>query len=127
MPLRDRDLKGLAIIVAGEDRARFHAALSLAGAQAALGGRSRVYLHGPAVGLLAAAAIDREDALWRAAGQPTVAQLQEDALTLGVTLIACQTGLAMAGIDAATLDARIETGGLVGLMATLDEDRLLFA
>lgn len=120
-------VRGLALIVASDDRARFHAALSLASAQAALGGRARVYLHGPAVALLATAALAHEDAAWSSAGQPTLAQLQADALTLGVTLIACQTGLAMAGIDASTLDDRVETGGLVGLMAGLDDDRLVFA
>jgi predicted peroxiredoxin len=121
-------LRGLTIIVAGADRARFHAALSLGAAQAALGGVARIYLHGPAVALLAQGVLTTdEDAAWIAAGQPTLAGLLDEALAFGVTLIACQTGLAMAGLNALTLDARIETGGLIGLSTTLGDDRLVMA
>jgi hypothetical protein len=42
-----------------------------------------------------------------------------------VAIIACQTGLALGDYDAAALDPRVETGGLVGLMASLGDDRLI--
>ena len=45
-------MRGLTILVAAADPERFHAALSLAAAQAALGGRARLHLQGEAVALL---------------------------------------------------------------------------
>ena len=41
----------------------------------------------------------------------------------GVELIACQTGLALAGLSADT--QRVAAGGLIDLLATLKEDNLL--
>ncbi|MFW2829684.1 peroxiredoxin [Sphingomonas sp. ID0503] len=114
-------MTGLAIIVATADPARFHAALSIAAANAALGGRTRVYLHADAVALAAAPA-SPDDARYEAAGLPTLAQLLADALDLGVTLLACQTGLALSGV---ILPDHIEAGGLVSFLGDLGEDRLL--
>ena len=51
----------------------------------------------------------------------------DEAVGLGVAISACQTGLAMADIDAGALDARIGISGLVGILATLDEGRLITA
>ena len=62
-----------------------------------------------------------DDDRYRAAGQPTLAQMLDEALALDVKLICCQSGLAMA--DA--LDPRIEIGGLVGLFGSLGDDRLV--
>lgn len=104
------DLRGLTIIVAGADAERFRAALTLACAAAALGGRTRIYLHDAAVALLAdAGAID----------------LRATAHDLNVELIACQTGLAAAGLAVDTLTPPVAAGGMVGLLADLGEDRLV--
>lgn len=100
-------LRGLTIIVATGDPERFRAALTLAAANAALGGRARVYLHEEAVPLIA-----------------TGEALLTTALDIGATLIVCQTGLAASGQDARNLPSGVETGGIVALLADLGEDRL---
>ena len=120
-------MRGLTLIVAGADPARFHAALSVAAASAAAGAPARLYLHGDAVALLTPPPISTDDGRYEAAGLPTLAQMLEEAFGLGVALICCQSGLALAGLAADTIDARIEVGGLVGLFATLGDDRLVMA
>lgn len=100
-------MRGLTIVVAAADAERFHAALTLASAQAALGCRARIYLHANAVRLLHS-------------GPALLVTAQE----LGVTLIACQTGLADAGI---ALPDGVEAGGMVSLLADIGDDRLVMA
>ena len=117
-------VRGLTIVVAGADGARLHASLSLAAANAALEGRTRVFLQAEAVALLGGG---QEDVRYAAAGMPGVQELIGEVLAMGVEIIACQSGLALAGIAAATLPEGVETGGLVGLMAGLGEDRLVIA
>ena len=112
-------MRGLTILVATADPARFHAALSLAAAQAALGGNARIYLHGEAVALL------RGSEAASATGLPTLSQLREEATALGVRLIACQTGLTIADLDFQDAGEGVEAGGLLTLLAELGEDRLL--
>ena len=97
-------MRGLTIIVVTADPGRWRAALTLASAQAALGGRTRVYCHEAAVSLL----------------QPS--DLLDTARELGVTLIACQTGLAAHNLP---LPDFAEAGGLVSLLADLGGDRLV--
>lgn len=117
-------MRGLTLIVAGGDAARFHAALSIAAASAATGALTRLYLHSEAVAL-ASRPRSLDDARHQAAGLPTLAQMLDEALGLGVRLICCQSGLALAGLTVEALDARIEMGGLVGLFAELGDDRLV--
>ena len=100
-------MRGLTLLIATADPARLRVALTLASANAALGGRTRVYFHEEAVPLLAT-------------GDPLIAT----AIETGATLIACQTGLAATGLSADQLPAGTETGGLVGLLADLGDDRL---
>lgn len=104
-------MTGLAIIVAGADGARFRTALTLAAAHAALGGRTRLLLDGDAVRL----------------GVPPGDALLESCFDLGVAITLCQSGLAAAGLDAASLDRRFGYGGMVGLLADLGDDRLVIA
>lgn len=118
-------MRGLTLIFAGPEPSRFHAALSVAAASAATGAKTRLYLHGDAVALIASSLVSPDDDRHRAAGLPTLAQMLGEALGLGVTLICCQTGLALAGITADALDPQMEVGGLVGLLATLGGDRLV--
>lgn len=98
-------LRGLTIVVVGADPARFGAALTLANAQAALGGRARLYLHDAAVTL------------------SFTGPLAEAALELGVSVIACQTALEEHGVP---LSQGAEGGGMIGLLDTLGDDRLTF-
>lgn len=116
-------MRGLTLIVATGDAERFRAALTLAAANAALGGRTRVFCHERAAALLAAKA-DPQAAELRAAGLPDLPSLIETTTACGVVLIACQTGLALAGLAEGDLPAGAETGGMVGLLAALGEDRL---
>lgn len=96
---------GLTIIVATADPERWRAALTLASASAALGHRTRLYCHEAAVTVLAQA-------------EALVAIARET----GVEILACQTGLAD---HAMALPPGVEAGGLVSLLATLAEDRLV--
>lgn len=100
-------MRGLTLIAATGDPERFRAALTIAAAHAALGGRTRLYCHEGAVALLVR-------------GEPLVAT----ALEIGVHVIACQTGLSVAGLAQPDLPEGVETGGLVGLLADLGDDRL---
>ncbi len=99
-------MRCLTIIVGGADAARFDAALTLANAQAALGGRVRIYLHDAAVTLP-----------WPAAHKLVAAEL-------GVHVIACQTALDRHGV---ALPAGADGGGMISLLADLADDRLIFA
>lgn len=106
--------RGLTIIVSGSDPDRVASALGLAGAAAALGGRVRLFFDRGAVRAAATLTGENRDLL-------------EVALDLGATAVLCQTGLAAAGLVADTLDPRFETGGLVDLLAHIDNDRLIVA
>lgn len=97
-------MRGLTIVVADADPVRLDAALTLATAQAALGGRVRVYFHGAAVTLALPPA------------------LAETAVELGVAFIACQTAL---DLHHTRLPPGFEGGGMVGLLADLGGDRLV--
>ncbi len=109
-------MRGLTILVVAPDPDRFRAALTLACAAAALGGRTRVYLHEGAVALLAEAGT-------APAGLPNLTGIRAVAIESGVELIACQTGLALAGLAAD--DAMVAAGGMIDLLATLADDRLV--
>ncbi|MES2175923.1 MAG: DsrE family protein [Pseudomonadota bacterium] len=121
-------MRALNIVVATADAERLRGALMLAAAQAALGGAARIFLQLDAVALLRAPIAAPRDSAHRAAGLPDLAALLDDALELGVTLIACQSGLALCGMTLADLPEGVEAGGPVGfLQATDDQARLLFA
>ncbi|WP_223799669.1 peroxiredoxin [Sphingomonas nostoxanthinifaciens] len=105
-------MRGLTIIVAGDDPQRFGTALAMAAAHAALGGSTNLFADGAAVVLLAGLTEDRR-------------ALIDTALELGVRILACQTGLADTGLAFAALDPRIEAGGLVGVLAAIGDDRLV--
>jgi predicted peroxiredoxin len=116
-------MSGLTIIIATADAERFRAAMTLATAQAALGGRVRVYCHERAVTLLRTTP-DDDGAALAASGLPDRPALIGMAIDGGVALIACQTGLALAGLEIDELAVGVEAGGMVGLLASLGNDRL---
>ncbi|SNS86288.1 DsrE family protein [Sphingopyxis indica] len=120
-------MRGLSLIVASGDGARLYAALETAMAAAALGGRVRMFVQGEAVALLRAPAGFAGDAARRAAGQPDLAQMIEEAAAMEVELIACQSGLALAGLTAGDLVPGARMGGLVGFLAAMDDEERLVA
>lgn len=115
----------LAFLVVSEEPARLRAALTFARAEVALGGTASLFLQGAAAALLRAPVHDPKDADWRAAGEPDLAHLLDAALDDGVDISLCQSGLAMAGIDAATLDRRITLTGPVAFLAAAGPDMRL--
>ena len=106
-------MRPLLLIVATAEAERLRGALTLAAAQAALGGDATIFLQLDAVALLRQPVSAPRDAAHRAAGLPDLAALLEESLALGVRTIACQSGLAMAAMDAADLPQGIATGGPV--------------
>ncbi len=117
----------LTIIVATADPARFRAALTLATARAALGGAVRLYCHESSVALLVAVARadDEDGSALAAAGLPDRQALLAIAQDAGVVLIACQTGLAIAGLSLDELVPGAQAGGMIGLLADGADDRLI--
>ena len=118
-------MHGLTIIVASADEERFRSALEVAAANAALDRTTRLFLQGPAASLLRPLLAESEAEA--AAGMPTLPQLLEEALALGALVTVCQSGLALAGIRADQLPEGVETGGLVGLLASGRNHQLLMA
>lgn len=118
-------MRGLTMLVVAADAERLHAALTFAAAGAAMGTTIRLHLHEGAVGLLRAPLTASGDAARLKAGLPGLSEILEEALSLGVSVTACQSGLALAGLDLSQLDSRIDAQGPVGLLTTLGDDRLL--
>lgn len=118
-------VRGLTIIVADMSSERFRAALSIAATQAALGERARIFLQGEAVSVLRPPVQGMEDDRHEDAGLPALEVLFEEALSLGVEIIACQSGLLLTNSDAQMFDKRVQFGGLVSVMQGLGDDRLI--
>ena len=119
-------MPGLSIIVASAEGGRLYAALEAAMTATALGRPARIFLQGEAAGLLRDPVGFAGDAVRRAVGQPDLAGLVAEAITMEVRLFVCQSGMALAGIDAAELVSQVRAGGLVSFMADIGpEDRLL--
>lgn len=118
----------LALILAGTDPARLHAALVLARCEIALGGSAHLFLQGEAVALLRPPIAAPQDTAWQAAGEPPLAALVREAVADGVLLSACQSGLAMAGMTAEELPPGVALSGPIAFLATAgSETRLLMA
>lgn len=116
----------LNIVLLTEDAERLRGALTLALTQEALGQKARLFLQLDAVRLLVPPIHAPRDTDHTAHGLPTLAQLIDAALEAGIKLIACQSGLALADIQADQLDSRIEAGGPISFLQALGpDDRLL--
>ena len=121
-------MRELRIIITTADAERLRGALVLASSQAALGGAASIFLQLDAVGLLKRPVTAPGDVAHGAAGLPMLGALIDEAIELGVSIRACQSGLALIGLTANSLPAGIEVGGPVSfLQETSDEARLLFA
>ena len=119
------EMRGLTIIVADISSERFRSALNLALAAVALGGGARLFLDGESVSILRQPIQGWEDESYEAAGLPTLPALVGEALDAGVRLILCQAGMAMTGAEPRDYDPRVEFGGMVSLLQTVGEDRLV--
>ena len=121
-------MRELRIVVATADAERLRGALVLASAQAALGGAASIFLQLDAVALLRQTAQAPEDAAHLAAGLPSLNQLIIEALALDVTILACQSGMALHDVAASELPDGISISGPIAfLQQTGDEARLIFA
>lgn len=120
-------MPALSLIVASPDGGRLYAALETAMAAAALGWRARLFVQGEAVALLRRPMTFAGDPARRAAGQPDLMQMIEEAAAMAVELVACQSGLALAGLTAAHIVPEARMGGLVGFLAAMDDEERLVA
>ena len=94
-------------------------------AQAALGGGARVFLNGEAVRIIREPIAGWEDASYADAGLPTLPTLYEEALKAGVKIIVCQSGMQMTTASASDYDERVEYGGMVSLLRSVGDGRLV--
>lgn len=108
--------QGLIILVVGGDPERFRAALSLATSAAALDRPVRLFLQAEAVPLLRSPIAALSDQDHASAGLPTLGELLDAAMDMGVPVTACQSGLALAGLRAGQLPQGISFGGLIGVL-----------
>lgn len=119
------DMRGLTVIVTRGEADALYSALLIASGAAAQGGAARVFCDGPAVPLLQPATTAPLDAKRALHGQPRLSELRQEARNLGVRLVACQAGMALAGLDIDALGDGVEAAGLVGLIGNLGDDRLV--
>lgn len=119
-------MRELRIIATTADVPRLRGVLTVAAAQAALGGKVSLFLQLEAVALLVPPITAPDDAAHVAAGLPSLVMLIEDAMQLDVALVACQSGMALYGLTADSLPTGVDVGGPVAfLQQTDDAARLL--
>ncbi len=120
------DMPSLNIIVAVAEGRRLYAALEAGMAAAALGRPVRIFLQGEAAALLRDPVAFAGDEARRAAGQPDLAWLVEEAIAMEVALFVCQSGMALVGIAATELVPHVRAAGLVSFLAEVSaDDRLI--
>ena len=120
------DMQSLNIIVAVAEGRRLYAALEAGMAAAALGRRVRIFLQGEAAALLRDPVSFAGDEARRAAGQPDLAWLVEEAVAMEVALFVCQSGMALVGMAATDLVPHVRAAGLVSFLADVGaDDRLI--
>ncbi len=119
-------MPALNIIVATADGRRFYAAVETGMAAAALGRPVRIFLQGEAAALLRHPVQFDGDAARRAAGQPELARMIDEAAAMDIALFVCQSGMALVGIAATELVPHVRAAGLVSFMADIaPDDRLI--
>ncbi len=79
------------------------------------------------MGLLREGASAADERRYSDVGMPTVRELIGECIALGVTVSACQSGLALAGMSVEDLPAGVDSGGLVAFLASQSDDQLLMA
>ena len=128
MPGMRKSMKqqSLALIFAEANYARLHGGLSLALAAAALGRHVRLFFQGEAVCALQVERRWAGDKAYKAGGLPLLPDLLDQAIGLGLPIMACESGIHLCGLSAPGLISGVETGGLVAFLADAREDELLF-
>ncbi|AJA11573.1 hypothetical protein SKP52_23655 [Sphingopyxis fribergensis] len=120
------DLPVLNVIVAVAEGRRLYAALEAGMAAAALGRPVRIFLQGEAAALLRDPVTFSGDDARRAAGQPDLAWLAEEAIAMEIEMFVCQSGMALVGVAATELMPHVRAAGLVSFMAAIGpDDRLV--
>ena len=120
------DMQSLNIIVAVAEGRRLYAALEAGMAAAALGRRVRIFLQGEAAALLRDPVSFAGDEARKAAGQPDLAWLVEEAVAMDIALFVCQSGMALVGMAATDLVPHVRAAGLVSFLADVGaDDRLI--
>jgi predicted peroxiredoxin len=107
------------IIVASADGRRLYSALEAGIAWVALGKTVRVFFQGEAAALLRAPITHVGDEARRAAGQPDLGWLVNEAGEMGVELFVCQSGLALVGMTIGEADAIVRASGLIGFLSAI--------
>jgi predicted peroxiredoxin len=116
----------LHIIVAVAEGGRLYAALEAGMAAAALGRSVRIFLQGEAAALLRDPVSFAGDTARRAAGQPDLAGMIDEARAMNIELLACQSGMALVGVAATDLVPHVRSAGVVSFMAEVGPgDRLI--
>jgi predicted peroxiredoxin len=113
-------MQGLSIVVAARDPGRLRSALEVAAANAALGKPTRLFFQAQAVSLLKETGLGEVDL-----ETPSLGEMLEETIALGVKVSACQTGLGLAGFAASSLPDGVETEGLLSFLAGRGDDQLL--
>ncbi|MCP1471504.1 putative peroxiredoxin [Sphingobium sp. OAS761] len=121
-------MRSLTIAVLTADAERLRGALMLAAAHAASGGRATLFLQLDAVGLLSPPVAAPRDAAHVAAGLPDLATLIAEAMDLGVTMMACQSGMDLCGLGIGDLPDGVTASGPVAFLQQVEDSaRLLIA
>ena len=116
----------LALIAIGADAGRLRQALILGRAEIALGGEARLLAQGESVMLFRTMLVLEEDERWQAVGEPTLAELIDEAIGDGVEIALCQTSVAMMGLTPEAFHPAIDYAGPVAFLAGLGaSDRLV--
>jgi predicted peroxiredoxin len=116
----------LRFVILTDDAERLRGALLLALSHAACGGEASLFFQMDAVRLLAPGTMAPRDGEHRAAGLPNLPELIAQARDAGVEMVACQSGLHLAGLEHSALAPGIVAGGPVAyLRDTAATDRLL--
>lgn len=128
MPVVRKRVKqqGLALVFAEANHARLHGGLSLALAASALGRPVRLFFQGEAVCALQTGRHWAGDKACKAGGLPLLSDLLDQAVGVGLPMMACESGIHLCGLSAPGLIAGVETGGLVAFLADARNDELLF-
>ncbi|MGA9867795.1 MAG: DsrE/DsrF/DrsH-like family protein [Acetobacteraceae bacterium] len=113
---------GILLISGGAERA--HYAFVIAAGAAALGRDVVVFATNEGTRALCAdiAHLDAQD---RPAGVASLAELRAASVDLGVRMIACETGLLMAGIAASALLDGAEIAGVATFLAAVGDGQML--
>lgn len=115
---------GVLLISGGHERA--HYAFMLAAGAAAIGREVVIFATNDGChGLTNAASDAPREAEIEATGVPGIAILRAACAELGVRLIACESGLRMAGMDRSVLSAGVEVAGITSFLVAVGAGQIV--